>query len=140
MATSINENVIRWSEIRLPHPEKAGELLSWKVGGPFALRNYYRLEGSTELITLDLSHRHPDGTIDRCLHCSGSPLEKTVDRPWGALGALAVAGLGLAPFTFGVSALAAAYPVWFLFSSSQVTQTCTTCKAEFVDFRYGPRP
>ncbi len=140
MAPSINENVIRWSEIRLPHPHKAGELIPFKVDGPFALRNYYRLEGTNELIELELSHRHPDGTIDRCLHCGGSHLEKTTDRPWAALAALVVFGLGLAPFTFGLTALAAAYPVWFLYSSSPVTQTCTTCKAEFVDFRYGPRP
>ena len=140
MATPINENVIRWSEIRLPNPSKAGELITWKVDGPYALRNYYRLEGSKELITLDLSHRKPDGTIDSCLVCSGSPLEKSADRPWLPLGALAVVGLGLAPFTFGVTAVAAAYPAWFLYSSSPVTQTCTTCKAEFVDFRYGPRP
>ena len=140
MATSINENVIRWSEIRLPHPNKVGELITWKVDGPYALRNYYRLEGTDELITLDLSHRAPDGTIERCLHCSGSPLEKTADRPWIPLALLAVVGLGLAPFTFGVTALAVAYPVWFLYSSSPVTQTCTSCKAQFIDFRYGPRP
>ncbi len=140
MSPSINENVIRWSEIRLPHPSKVGELIPFKVDGPFALRNYYRLEGTKELIELDLSHRHPDGTIDRCLHCGSSSLEKTVDRPWLALAALILLGLGLAPFTLGLTALAAAYPVWFLFSSSPMTQTCTTCKAEFVDFRYGPRP
>ena len=140
MSTAINENVIRWSEIRLPHPTRAGELVSWKVDGPFALRSYYRLPGTKETIHLDLSHRQPDGTIHNCLNCGGSPLEKTADRPWRPLAALAVLGLGLAPFTYGLSALIAAYPFWFLWSSSPVTQTCTTCKAEFVDFRFGPRP
>ncbi|MEM8710376.1 MAG: hypothetical protein AAGG01_05455 [Planctomycetota bacterium] len=136
----INENVIRWSEIRLPHPSRAGELVSWKVDGPFALRNYYRLEGTGELIHLDLSHRAQDGTIQKCLHCGGAHLQKSADRPWALIAALAVVGGGLAPFTFGLTAVAAAYPLWFLWSSAPVTQTCTNCKAEFVDFRYGPRP
>ncbi|QDV09686.1 hypothetical protein Poly30_52450 [Planctomycetes bacterium Poly30] len=140
MPTAINENVIRWSAIRLPHPSRPGQLVTWKVDGPFALRSYYRLEDTKEVIQLDLSHRREDGTIERCLHCGGTPLQKAADRPWGPIGLLAVVGLGLAPFTFGLTALAAAYPIWFLWSSSPVTQTCTTCKAEFVDFRFGPRP
>ncbi|MFT5732575.1 MAG: hypothetical protein ACJA2W_000205 [Planctomycetota bacterium] len=140
MPEAINENVIRWSVIRLPHPSRPGELIDWKVDGPFALRSYYRLGDAKEIVKLDLSHRQEDGRILACLHCGGSPLPKSTDRPWRPLVALGVFGLGLAPFTFGISAVAVAYPFWFLWSSSPVTQTCTTCKAEFVDFRFGPRP
>lgn len=140
MSTGINENVIRWSVIRLPHPSKSGEFLDWKVDGPFALRRHYRVEGTSEIIELDLSHRQADGRIAACLVCGGAPLEKTTDRPWTPILIWAVLGLGLAPFTFGISALIAAYPLWFLWFGSPVTQTCTSCTAEFVDFRFGPRP
>ena len=72
---AINEHVIRWSEIRLPHPSRKGELISWKVDGPFSLRSYYEVEGSGGRIELDLSHRKEDGTIERCLHCGSAGLK-----------------------------------------------------------------
>lgn len=137
---SINEQVIRWSEIRLPNPKGGSELLHWKVDGPFALRNYYRIEGTDDRIDLDLSHRNPDGTIDTCLHCGAKPLEARREVAWMPLVITALIGLGLAPFTFGVSALLVAYPLWFLWSGSPRVQVCGACHAEFVDFRQGPRP
>ncbi len=140
MSTAINENVIRWSVIRLPHPSKPGELLDWKVDGPFALRRHYCVEGTKDVIELDLSHRREDGTIQVCLHCGGAPLQKSSDRPWTPILAFLAVGLALAYFTYGISLLLAAYPIWFLWSGSPITQTCTTCKAQFVDFRFGPRP
>ena len=48
-------------------------------------------------------------------------------------------GLGLAPFTFGVSILLVAYPVWFLVAAAPRVETCGSCGAEYVDFRRGPR-
>lgn len=136
----INEQVIRWSEIRLPHPSQEGQLLQWKVDGPFALRSYYRVEGTDERIELDLSHRHEDGTIDTCLHCGTQGLRTRVEAPWALLGLWIVLALALAPLTYGVSVLVAAYPVWFLWRSAPRVQTCPSCGAEFVDFRQGPRP
>ena len=61
----INEQVIRWSEIRLPHPSRKGELISWKVDGPFSLRSYYEAEGCDERIDLDLSHDRPVQSLYR---------------------------------------------------------------------------
>ena len=136
----INEQVIRWSEIRLPHPSRDGELMPWKVDGPFALRSYYRVEGSDTRIELDLSHRRPDGTSDACLVCSTPGLRTRVEAHWLYLALWVVAALALAPLTFGLSVLAAAYPVWFLWTDSPRVQTCPSCGAEFVDFRHGPRP
>ena len=138
--STINEQVIRWSEIRLPHPSRSGELVPWKVDGPFALRSYYRVEGTGETIALDLSPRHEDGTIDTCLHCGTKGLKQRVEAPWFTLALWIVGALALAPFTFGLSILVALYPVWFLWNDSPRVQKCPGCGAEFVDFRHGPRP
>ncbi|MEM6672507.1 MAG: hypothetical protein AAF726_06655 [Planctomycetota bacterium] len=136
----INERVIRWSEIRLPHPSREGELVDWKIDGPFALRSYYRVEETGDRIELDLSHRREDGTISTCLHCGAGGLRTRVEAPWVALALWAVGALALAPFTYGVSLLVALYPVWFLWSDAPRVQVCSSCGAEFVDFRHGPRP
>lgn len=143
MATTINERVIRWSEIRLPDPRGGDELVHWKVDGPFALRSYYRVPGTdaeSGTIRLELSHRAEDGTIERCLHCSAGALEERVEAPWGRIALVAVPALALAPFTFGLSLLLAAYPLWFLWKDAPRVQRCAQCRAEFVDFRFGPRP
>lgn len=142
MSAAINENVIRWSEVRLPHPDANGQLLRWKVDGPFAVRSYYRVPGSVnkELIRLDLSLLNEDGTTDKCLHCKAPLGGAKVDAPWLKLIGLLVLGLGLAPFTFGLSVLAVAYPLWFLWGDAPRVQACGSCRAEFVDFRFGPRP
>lgn len=139
----INEQVIRWSEIRLPHPAKKGELIPWKVDGPYSLRSYYEVEGDGGRIELDLSHRKEDGTIDTCLHCSspglGRRLEASRITLLSGLFWLGV-GLGLAPWTYGLSLLISAYPLWFLWTNTPRVQVCGACGAEFVDFRLGPRP
>ena len=139
----INEQVIRWSEIRLPHPTAKGTLIPWKVDGPFSLRSYYQVEGTGERIELDLSHRKEDGTIERCLHCGADGLGHRVEASWTTklgLALLTAVGLGLAPFTYGLSVLAVAYPLWFLWNDAARVQSCSSCGAEFVDFRMGPRP
>ena len=48
-------------------------------------------------------------------------------------------GLGGAYWTFGLSLLVAAYPVWFLVAQAPRVERCTGCGAEYVDFRRGPR-
>lgn len=139
----INEQVIRWSEIRLPHPSRKGALIPWKVDGPFSLRSYYQVEGTGERIELDLSHRNEDGTIDRCLHCGGDQLSRRLEASFTTklgLALLLLVGLGLAPLSYGLSVLAVAYPLWFLWSDAPRVQSCGSCGAEFVDFRMGPRP
>ncbi|MEM8680334.1 MAG: hypothetical protein AAGF97_13380, partial [Planctomycetota bacterium] len=68
-----------------------------------------------------------DGTIDRCLHCGEALARASVSAPWLKLIALALIGLGLAPFTFGVSALLVAYPAWFLWKDAPRTQHCDSC-------------
>jgi len=139
----INEQVIRWSEIRLPHPSRKGELISWKVDGPFSLRSYYEAEGCDERIDLDLSHRKEDGTIEHCLNCgsSGLKLRMEASRSSALMGLLWLAlAIGLAPLTYGLSIAVAAYPLWFLWTNASRVQRCTSCGAEFVDFRMGPRP
>ncbi len=143
MPAAINENVIRWSEIRLPDPRGGGQLVRWKVDGPFALRSYYRvpaIDADAGTIRLDLSHRKVDGTIDRCLHCGEEGLRRSVEAPWWRILGLAALALALAPFTFGATILLAAYPLWFLWSDAPRVQSCGSCRAEFVDFRFGPRP
>ncbi len=137
---TINEQVIRWSEIRLPHPTRDGELVRWKVDGPFALRSYYRMEGVDEPVRLDLSRVKSDGTIDTCLHCGGGDLTTRIEAPWVALLLWVIVAVGFAPFTYGASVLIAAYPVWFLWGDARRVQICTGCRVEYVDFRHGPRP
>ncbi len=139
----INEQVIRWSEIRLPHPSREGELIPWKVDGPFSLRSYYEAEGCTERIELDLSHRREDGTIEKCLHCGAADLKWRIEasRASTLMGFIWLAlAVGLAPWTYGLSVAVAAYPLWFLWTNASRVQRCTSCGAEFVDFRMGPRP
>jgi len=139
----INEHVIRWSEIRLPHPSRKGELIPWKVDGPFSLRSYYEVPGEEGRIELDLSHRREDGTIDACLLCGTSGLKRRMEPSrltlLAGLGWLSL-GAGLAPWTYGLSLVGAAYPLWFLWSNASRVQSCAACGAEFVDFRMGPRP
>lgn len=140
---AINEHVIRWSEIRLPHPSRKGELIPWKVDGPFSLRSYYEVEDSGGRIELDLSHRKEDGTIERCLHCGSAELKGRMEASRASIlmGLLWLAlAAGLAPWTYGLSVAVAAYPLWFLWTNASRVQKCTSCGAEFVDFRMGPRP
>lgn len=135
----IEYRTIRWSELRLPHPTRAGERLRWRIDGPFALRSFYRVEGSERPIELDLSKRRADGTLEACLHCGGAELARSVELPWGWLAFWALLGLGGAPFTYGLSLAVAAYPLWFLWASARRVERCTACGAEYVDFRRGPR-
>lgn len=137
--SSIEYHTIRWSEIRLPHPTRPGEFVRWKVDGPFALRRYYRVEGTDRTIELDLSHRSQDGTLTGCLCCGAGELRRRVAPPWGWIALWLVLGLGAAPFTYGVSLLVVAYPLWFLWAAAPRIDSCPTCAAEFVDFRRGPR-
>ena len=78
--SSIEYHTIRWSEIRLPHPERRGELIKWRVDGPFSLRSYYRVDGSREPIRLDLSRRRPDGSLTGCLACGHTSFVVRRDR------------------------------------------------------------
>jgi len=141
MAHAINENVIRWSEIRLPHPARPGELARWEIDGPFALRRYYRVDGTDELVRVEhFERRNEDGTLSGCLFCGATDLERRAEINWPPIIALAVLGLGLAWFTYGITALLVAYPIWFLYASGPRIQTCTSCKSEYVNFCHGPRP
>ena len=137
--SAIEYHTIRWSEIRLPHPERPGEVVQWKVDGPFALRSYYRLEGAERTIELDLSRRREDGTLTGCLACPSTDLWSRAELPWGWIAFWLVVGLGGALFTFGLSLLVAAYPLWFLWASAPRVERCQGCGAEYVDFRRGPK-
>ena len=153
MAATINENVIRWSEIRLPNPARPGELASWPIDGPFAVRKYYRVEGSSEMVELNhIERRNDNGTLSGCMYCGESGLTKTADvtwRPiviWAAI-ALAVVSLALflLPPLFGwllaaAAILIAGYPIWFLYASAPRIETCSKCTSQFVNFCFGPRP
>ena len=137
----INERVIRWSELRLPDPTRSGELARWSIDGPFALRKYYRIEGTDTVV--DLKHidkRRDDGTLSGCLHCGSGSLERAAQINWKPILAIALLALVLAYWTFGVSLLIAAYPVWFLWASGERIDKCTSCGSEFVNFCEGPRP
>lgn len=137
----INENVIRWSEIRLPHPSKPGELATWEMDGPFALRRYYRVDGEDGVVDIEhLECRNDDGTLSGCLFCGAKSLERRVDVHWKPIVILALLGLVPAFWTFGLTLLLVAYPIWYLLASSPKTDKCTACSAEFVNFCHGPRP
>jgi len=135
----IEYHTIRWSELRLPHPERRGELVRWRVDGPFALRSYYRVEGTARTIELDLSRRRQDGTLSACLACGSTHFAVRRELPVGWIALWLLAGLGGAYWTYGASLLVAAYPLWFLFAQAPRVERCTGCGAEFVDFRRGPR-
>lgn len=137
--SSIEYHTIRWSEIRLPHPERPGELVRWKVDGPFALRSYYRVEGSARTIELDLKRRRSDGTLSACLACGATAFAARREMPWVWIVLWLALGLGGAYWTFGASLLVAAYPLWFLVAQAPRVERCTGCGAEFVDFRRGPK-
>jgi len=136
--SSIEYHTIRWSEIRLPHPERRGEYVKVRVDGPFALRSYYRVDGSAQTIELDLSRRRADGTLSACLVCGHASFATRRDLPWGWLLLWGAVGLGGAYWTFGLSLLAAAYPLWFLVAQAPQVERCAGCSAEYVDFRRGP--
>ena len=73
-AQTINERVIRWSEMRLPHPSRPGSLATWELDGPFAVRPYYRVEGEEAIVRIDhLDQRRDDSQAQRspsALPCS----------------------------------------------------------------------
>lgn len=141
MGHAINERVIRWSELRLPHPTPSEGLARWTIDGPFAVRKYYRVEGTDQTVQIDhLDRRNDDGTLSGCLYCGGTALERSADVNWPPIVLLAVVGLALAYFTYGVSLLIVAYPIWFLWAAADRVETCPSCKSEFVNFREGPRP
>lgn len=138
---AINERVIRWSEIRLPHPSRPGELATWELDGPFALRPYYRVEGEGDVVRIEhLDRRNPDGTLAGCLYCGAAPLQARRDVRWGPIVGLLLLGIAPAYWTWGASLLLVAYPLWFLWASAPRVETCTSCRSEFVDFCEGPRP
>lgn len=135
----IEYHTIRWSELRLPHPDRRGEFVRLKVDGPFALRSYYRVDGGSGRIQLDLSGRRPDGTLSACLACGHGTFARRTDLPWGWILLWLALGFGAAYWTFGLSLLVAAYPLWFLVAQAPRVERCQACSAEFVDFRRGPR-
>jgi hypothetical protein len=151
MSQAINEKVIRWSELRLPHPTNAGQLESWTIDGPFAVRKYYRVDGTDAVVEVaHIDKRNADGTLSGCLFCGSTHLVRSADIPWRpiaivgasalALAAIAVFALGL-PWWVGLAPVAAAaYPMWFLWAAGPRIETCTNCKSEFVNFCHGPRP
>jgi hypothetical protein len=136
---SIEYHTIRWSEIRLPHPERNGEYVKLRIDGPFALRSYYRVDGSARTIELDLTRRRADGTLAACLVCGHASFAVRRALPWAWLLLWLALGLGGAYWTFGLSLLVAAYPVWFLVAQAPRIERCAACGAEYVDFRRGPR-
>ena len=140
-AQTINERVIRWSEMRLPHPSRPGSLATWELDGPFAVRPYYRVEGEETIVRIDhLDQRRDDGTLAGCLYCGAGGLSRRAQVRWGPIVLLAILGLVPAYWTFGVTALLVAYPIWFLWSSAPRVETCGQCGSEFVNFCEGPRP
>lgn len=137
----INERVIRWSELRLPDPTRPGELARWPIDGPFALRKYYRIEGTDAVVEIGhMDKRRDDGTLSACLNCGAEGLVKHAEINWKPIILLLVIGLGLAYWTYGASLLLVAYPIWFTWASGDRVETCPHCKAEFVNFSEGPRP
>lgn len=153
MAATINENVIRWSEIRLPHPDHPGQLASWPIDGPFAVRKYYRVEGSSETVELDhIERRNEDGTLSGCMYCGADALVKTADVSWGPIVIWAFVGILIAGTALlfsppvvawpiaGLTALACGYAMWFLHAAAPRIETCSKCGSQFVNFCYGPRP
>lgn len=136
---SIEYHTIRWSELRLPHPERPGERIRLRVDGPFALRSYYRVDGTPRTIELDLSRRRPDGSLAGCLVCGHPSFDTRRELPLGWLALWTALGLGAAYWTFGLSLAFAAYPIWFLIAQAPRVERCGGCGAEFVDFRRGPR-
>jgi len=137
--SSIEYHTIRWSEIRLPHPERRGEYVRLRLDGPFALRSYYRVAGSTRTIELDLSGRRADGTLAACLVCGHASFAVRRTFPWLWLVVWLALGLGGAYWTYGLSLLVVAYPLWFLIAQAPRIERCTGCSAEYVDFRRGPK-
>ncbi|MEL6428696.1 MAG: hypothetical protein AAFU73_08560 [Planctomycetota bacterium] len=138
---AINERVIRWSELRLPDPTRPGELAKWPIDGPFALRKYYRIEGTDAVVEIaHIDKRRDDGTLEGCLNCGHAGLVRRAEVNWAPIVLLAIVGLGLAYWTFGLSALITAYPIWFLWASGERIDHCPNCGAEFVNFCEGPRP
>ena len=76
-AQTINERVIRWSEMRLPHPSRPGSLATWELDGPFAVRPYYRVEGEEAIVRIDhLDQRRDDGTLAGCRYCGAGGLSR----------------------------------------------------------------
>jgi hypothetical protein len=123
----IEYHTIRWSELRLPHPERGGEHVR------------VRVDGTARTIELDLSRRRADGTLAACLVCGHASFTVRRALPWGWLLLWLVVGLGGAYWTFGLSLLVAAYPLWFLVAQAPRIERCTACDAEYVDFRRGPK-
>lgn len=147
-SATINENVIRWSEIRLPHPERPGELATWKLDGPFALRPYYRVEGTSKTVELrHLDERRDDGTLAGCIYCGASgSFSKRSELDWTPIAVLAVGAIALmwalGWTSWGIlgSLALVAYPIWFLWADAPRVEKCEQCSSEFVNFRIGPRP
>lgn len=137
--SSIETHTIRWSEIRLPHPTRPGELVKRRLDGPFALRSYYRIEGTETPLRLDLSLRRADGTLSACLVCGHAQFDARREFPWPWIAFWLAVGVGGAYWTYGLSLLVAAYPLWFLTAQASRVERCVGCGAEFVDFRRGPR-
>ncbi|MEC8493940.1 MAG: hypothetical protein VXZ39_03395, partial [Planctomycetota bacterium] len=84
--------------------------------------------------------RRDDGTLAGCLYCGAQELSRRAQVRWGPIVLLAILGLAPAYWTFGLTALLVAYPIWFLWSSAPRVETCRHCGSEFVNFCEGPRP
>ena len=99
------------------------------------------MEGEEAIVKIEhLRHRRDDGTLSGCLHCGKEGLERRTDVRWGPIVALLLLGLAPAYWTYGLTLLLVAYPVWFLWASAPRVDSCSDCGAEYVNFCEGPRP